>query len=123
MKIIKGIGLVVLASMFFVACKEEAAKTEEITVKKEKVIADNAKMEEASFTIDGMTCAMGCAKAIEGELSALEGVQEAKVDFDTKEATVSFDANVQDLASLTKTIEATAGGDSYKVTASKVVIN
>lgn len=121
MKFLKGISLVVLVSTLFIGCKNEAAKVEEPTVKEEKIMADNAKMEKANFTIDGMTCAMGCAKAIEGDLSDLNGVKEASVDFDTKIATVSFDANVQDLASLTKTIEATADGESYKVTDSKLL--
>jgi Cu+-exporting ATPase len=41
------------------------------------------------------------------------------VDFETKIATVKFDAEKQSLESLTKTIEGVAGGDSYKVTESK----
>ena len=81
--------------------------------------ADLASMQTASFTIDGMTCAVGCAKTIENKLANQEGVGQAVVDFESKIATVKFDAKKQSLESLTTTIEAVAGGDSYKVTESK----
>ena len=35
---------------------------------------------------------MGCAKTIENKLAAQDGVGQAVVDFDTKIATVKFDA-------------------------------
>jgi copper chaperone CopZ len=38
-----------------------------------------------------MTCAVGCAKTIQEDLTQLEGVQKATVDFETKIATVTFD--------------------------------
>jgi len=41
-------------------------------------------VETASFTISGMTCAIGCAKTIQDELSETDGVQKATVDFDKK---------------------------------------
>ena len=69
-----------------------------------------------------MTCALGCAKTIEKELSALEGVQKANVDFDNKKATIEFDASKQTPEALVKIVEATADGKTYKVsdvTASK----
>ena len=62
-----------------------------------------------------MTCAIGCAKTIEKELSDTDGVQKAAVDFDKKQATVSFDTSIQTPASLTKIVEATADGKTYKV--------
>ena len=47
----------------------------------EKVI--EGELSEASFSISGMMCKMGCAKAIETNLSKMEGVQQASVDFET----------------------------------------
>ncbi len=120
MKFIKGIALVLLSGLTLMACKNDA-KTEQTEVQTEKTIAADAKMETASLGIDGMTCEMGCAGAIESKLSALDGVKEAHVDFEGKTATVSFDANQQSLATLTETIEKTGGGDTYKVTESKIV--
>ena len=58
-------------------------------------------------------------KTIENKLANQEGVGQAVVDFESKIATVKFDAKKQSLESLTTTIEAVAGGDSYKVTESK----
>jgi len=62
-----------------------------------------------------MTCAVGCAKTIQEELTELDGVQEAKVDFDKKLATVTFDKTVQTPESLTKVVQETGDGKTYKV--------
>ena len=120
MKNLKNIGLALLMMLSLASCKQENKEVVAEETKKEAVSeADLAKMQTASFTIDGMTCAMGCAKTIENKLAEQEGVVQAVVDFDTKIATVKFDAEKQSLESLTKTIEGVAGGDSYKVTESK----
>ena len=117
---LKNIGLALLMTLSLASCKQENKEVAVEETKKETVSeADLAKMQTASFTIDGMTCAMGCAKTIENKLAEQEGVGQAVVDFDTKIATVKFDAEKQSLESLTKTIEGVAGGDSYKVTESK----
>ncbi len=120
MKNLKNIGLALLIMLSFASCKQENKEVAKEEIKKEAVTeADLAKMQTASFTIDGMTCAMGCAKTIENKLTEQAGVGQAVVDFETKIATVKFDAEKQSLESLTKTIEGVAGGDSYKVTESK----
>ena len=110
-----------LASLLFVSCKEKTSETVTITEKTEatapkvkKEIAA-ANLQTASFTVEGMTCAVGCAKTIQEELSDLDGVQKATVDFDKKLATVSFDKTIQTPESLTKVVEATADGKTYKV--------
>lgn len=120
MKITRTIVALVFVSLLTVSCKKEA-QTEEGTVekdnlapKKEVVIAAE-NVQTASFEIEGMTCAIGCAKTIEEELGSLEGVQKAAVDFDSKKATVVFDKTIQNQESLTKVVEATADGKTYKV--------
>ena len=62
-----------------------------------------------------MTCAMGCAATIEKKLAETEGVKEAKVDFESKTATVAFDKTVNNQESLTKLVEGVADGKTYKV--------
>jgi mercuric ion binding protein len=120
MKNLKNICFTLIVALAFVSCKQENSElTSEITKKEAISTADLAKMQTASFTIDGMTCAVGCAKTIENKLANQEGVGQAVVDFESKIATVKFDAKKQSLESLTTTIEAVAGGDSYKVTESK----
>lgn len=119
MNFTKSIAVVALASLLLVSCKENkketvSATTETSTPKvKKEIVATN--VQTASFTVEGMTCAVGCAKTIEEELSALDGVQKATVDFDKKLATVTFDKTVQTPVTLTKVVQATGDGKTYKV--------
>ena len=105
-----------ITSLLLTSCKQTAsAPTEKNTATSEKHAINPEKTQTASFTIEGMTCAVGCAKTIEKELSDMDGVQKATIDFDKKEATVSFDSSIQNAASLVKLVEATADGKTYKV--------
>lgn len=125
MNFIKSISALLLASLLFVGCKEKsteavsdsATETQAPKVKKE-IAAVN--LQTASFTIKGMTCAIGCAKTIQEELNGLDGVQTATVDFEKESATVSFDKTVLTPEKLTKVVEATADGKSYKVSNMKI---
>jgi mercuric ion binding protein len=116
----KSIVTLVLASVLFVGCKEKESETvskettETAAPKVKKEIAA-ANLQTASFSVEGMTCAVGCAKTIQEDLTGLDGVQKATVDFDTKLATVTFDKTVQTPAKLTKVVEAAADGKTYKV--------
>ena len=108
------------AILLFAGCKEKTtvtattSSTETSAPKAKKEIAA-ANLQKASFTIEGMTCAIGCAKTIQEELSGLEGVQTATVDFEKKLATVSFDKTKQTPESLTKIVQATGDGKTYIV--------
>lgn len=115
----KSLIAVLTTSLIFISCKEtgNAPKTDsnDGVTATEKVAINPKNLQTASFTIDGMTCAIGCAKTIEKKLSETQGVQKATVDFDKKEATVSFDSALQNPESLQKIVEATADGKTYKV--------
>lgn len=108
------------ASLLFVSCKEktntEELNSKEITetpkVKKEIAAAN---VQTASFSIKGMVCAVGCAKTIEEELNNAEGVQKAAVDYDKESASISYDKTVLNPESITKIVEATGDGKTYKV--------
>jgi Cu+-exporting ATPase len=118
MKFSKSIFTLALSTMLFVACNKNTASkpaedTTEETTKKE--VAAAVKPETVSFTIDGMTCPEGCAKTIEKKLSEMEGVQNAKVDFDKKQATVNFDLDKLTSNDLVKAVETTGDGQTYKV--------
>ncbi|MDQ6470479.1 heavy metal-associated domain-containing protein [Flavobacterium sp. LHD-80] len=120
MKFTKIIASLVIAGLVFVSCKKEEDKNLanikplETTTTEHKVIAAE-NVQTASFEIEGMTCAMGCAKTIEKELSNLDGVEKAVVDFDKKTATVTFDKTIQNQESLTKIVQGTGDGKTYKV--------
>lgn len=105
--------------LLFTGCKQNGSapnvdnsKTE-ASAKTKPINPD--KLETASFTVEGMTCAVGCAKTIEKELAETAGVQKATVDFDKKKATVEFDSSQQTPENLIKIVEATADGKTYKV--------
>ena len=120
MNLSKSISVLMFSVLLFVGCKEKAteavsepeSKTEAPKAKREIAVAD---LQSASFTIKGMTCAIGCAKTIEEELNGLDGVKIATVDFEKELATVSFDKTILTPEKLTKVVEATADGKSYKV--------
>jgi len=120
MKFTKIIAAFAIASLVLVSCKKEEDKNlanikpVNTAVKEHKAIAAE-NVQTVSFEIEGMTCAMGCAKTIEKELSNLDGVEKATVDFDKKTATVVFDKTVQNQENLTKTVQATGDGKTYKV--------
>ena len=122
---IKNIFLVAIITVAFTSCKDQSepeVKTVGIEVSKKDVaqnIDPNATYAKVEFNIEGMTCAMGCAKTIEKKVAKMEGVKSAKVDFDKKLAMVEFDE-----AKVTpKSIEATVTkvGEVYKVKDMKVV--
>lgn len=115
----KSLLVLALSGFMFVSCKNEPKPAEgeptetSTDTTATKVTAEN--LQTASFTIDGMSCAVGCAKTIEKKLAGLDGVQEAKVDFEKKTATVAYDSAKQTPETLVETVEAVAGGETYKV--------
>ena len=123
MKILKLLIAIVIFSATICSCKnntEPQIKTIEVeeTLAKNE-IADDAILTKAEFNIEGMTCAMGCAKNIEKKLSKMEGVKFAKVDFDKKSATVEYDEAIVTSSSLEKTV--TNAGNTYSVNNMKIL--
>lgn len=118
MNIVKQSIVVVSLSLLLVSCKNENnSSTEEIeAIEQDTTNTIVANPKTASFEIEGMTCEVGCANLIEGKLNKLDGITEAKVDFKTKTATVIYDADKVNQEKITKTVEAIAGGELYKVT-------
>ena len=125
MKILKNILVVVLISIIFTACKSEIkpeiktvdVKTNQETTKKE--LDPNAIYAKAEFTIDGMTCEIGCAKTIEKKIANMDGVKTVTVDFDRRLAMVEYDEAMVNHKSLEATVTKTA--DIYKVSDIKTV--
>ena len=79
--------------------------------------ADPLPMAEEAFgklTIEGMTCAIGCAATIEKNLQKTTGVASATVDFETKTAWVVYDANHLNMEAISAVVKAT--GEAYSVT-------
>ena len=86
-KLVK-IGFVSLAIIFSVSsCSETTAQSSDIT----QEVVKNSVM---AMGIEGMTCAMGCARAIETELKNVDGVSNAVVDFESATASIEFNPGV-----------------------------
>lgn len=120
MNIVKRISFIALTAALIVSCKD-TSKDGNIETPAEGTATDTtqvketaANLETTSFKIEGMTCAIGCAATIEKKLAGLDGVEDAKVDFEAKTATVSFDAAKQTPETIVKTVEGIADG-AYKV--------
>jgi mercuric ion binding protein len=120
MKFAKKLALIAVATILFASCKD-TSKDGNIETPEKDIVTDSTQnketaenLETASFKIDGMTCPMGCAATIEQKLSKMDGVEKAKVDFDSKTATISFDPAKQTTESFVQTVEKIADG-AYKV--------
>ena len=112
---IKILGLSAL--VLTVSCKEDVKKqTSESKAVKQitlaPILAEN--LQAVNLKIDGMTCALGCAKMIEGKLAKANGVDSVKVDFETKLAYISFDKTQLSKEELISKIDALLDGKTYK---------
>ncbi len=124
MKTLKNIVALLVVVMVFIACKnneQPEVKTLETAASDVKELDPNATYAKAEFTINGMTCAMGCAKTIEKKIAKMEGVKSAKVDFDRELAMVEYDEARVTPTLLEETVTNVA--DTYKVEDMKTVIN
>ena len=106
-----------LVSFLAIGCKDKTttASNNEQKATSSKEIAVAVKPETANFKIEGMVCEIGCAKTIQEKLAKIKGVQEAKVNFETKEASVNFDLDKLTSADIVKAVEETGDGKTYKV--------
>ncbi|MCT4630743.1 heavy-metal-associated domain-containing protein [Winogradskyella sp.] len=125
MNTFKNISVIALVLLVFVSCKNNAepeVKTVEVEVASKEVpqtLDPNAVYAKVEFGIEGMTCAMGCAKTIEKKMAKIEGVKSAKVDFDKRLAMVEYDEAKVTPKSLEEAVAKV--GDVYKVKDMKVV--
>jgi len=119
MKTLKTLSIIAIMALVFTSCKNETqpeVKTVDVETTKKDVattLDPNATYAKVEFGIDGMTCAMGCAKTIEKKMAKMEGVKSAKVDFDKNLAMVEYDESKVTPKSLEETVTKVA--DIYKV--------
>ena len=122
MKTFKNILVVALIALTAIACKDNTqpeVKTIETEANATQNLDPNATYAKAEFGIDGMTCAMGCAKTIEKKIAKMDGVKSATVDFDKRIAMVEYDEAKVTPNSLEEAV--TKAGDVYKVKDMKTV--
>jgi Cu+-exporting ATPase len=119
MKTLKFITTLFVVTLVLISCKNETSpkiKTVDINQEQvqEKVLNPDANYIAAKFEIDGMMCAMGCAKVIEKNIAQMDGVKLVEVDFESKTAKVEYDDEMVNRDLLIANIKKT--GDSYEVT-------
>lgn len=123
MKTLKNILVVLLITTVFMGCKNEAQpEVKDVAVEttdQEKVLDPDATYAKAEFTIEGMSCAIGCAKKIEGNLAKMDGVKSATVDFDKKLAMVEYDEAMVSTMNLEETVK--KSGEVYSAKDFKTV--
>ena len=102
-------GFVSLAILFSVAsCSESTAQSSDSA----QEVVKNSVM---AMGIEGMTCAMGCARAIETELKNVDGVSNAVVDFESATASIEFNPGLVSESGLLEFVNDYKNG-SYKAT-------
>ena len=69
---------------------------------------------QIKMNIEGMICAVGCAALIEKNLNKTNWIKLAKVDFESKEAILTYDANRLTTSDITQVVLNT--GSDYLVT-------
>ncbi|PWH83653.1 heavy metal transporter [Algibacter marinivivus] len=124
MKTIKHILLITLITTFAFSCKNEKnpeVKTVEVETEVAKEIDPNATFAKAEFTIDGMTCQIGCAATIQKKISKMDGVKSATVDFDKKLAMVEYNEAKVTPTTLEEAVAKVS--ETYKVSDMKTVEN
>ena len=111
--------LLAISALLIISCSvnDEKGKTKDI----KSDVLQIAKMETVSLAISGMTCQIGCAKAIQSKLSKKEGVAAAVVVFTDSITTITFDSNKTSAENLSSFITGIAGGNLY--TASEIRLN
>ena len=112
--------------MSIIACKSDkdpeiiiVETTSKINTNDAKKLDPNATYAKAEFGIEGMTCAMGCAKTIEKKMAKMDGVKSAKVDFEKEIAMVEYDEAMVTPKTLEEAVA--KAGETYKVKDMKTV--
>ncbi|WP_298556556.1 heavy-metal-associated domain-containing protein [uncultured Algibacter sp.] len=122
MKTIKHILTLTLIATFVFSCKNEKnpeVKTVEIEAETVKELDPNATYAKAEFTIDGMTCQIGCAATIQKKIAKMDGVKSATVNFDKKLAMVEYNEAKVTLTTLEEAVVKVS--ETYKVSDMKTV--
>ena len=120
MKIVKNLIVAMLVLFSVVACKNSVdPEVKSISMDGQEEVAKvdyvEANLAKVKFNIDGMTCAMGCAKTIEKKMAKMDGVKSAKVDFENELAMVEYDEAKVSPESLEDVVTKVGGGDVYIV--------
>jgi Cu+-exporting ATPase len=111
---------IILSIVFLLGCQNKLVpKVIEVPISQEspKKIEALGEKAYAKLSIEGMTCAIGCAVTIEKKLQRTSGIVSAKVDFESNTGWVTYDATMLNLDGISSVVKST--GTSYSV--SKII--
>ena len=99
------VSLVIVFSLtgLFSCSSNASSELEVVEVDNKEVLAENK--ESVDMKVEGMVCAMGCAKYIEDKVAELDGVTLSAVDFEEGIAHVEFDKTRTNSLDLEKFID------------------
>lgn len=101
----------------FIACETKTAEkeTSSKTIKETPATHNST----SKFSIEGMTCEIGCVRTVKSHLSKMNGVLAINMDFDTSRtinfSTIEYDKNMVSEEEMQAEIESIANG-IYHVT-------
>ena len=107
---------IILSIVFFWGCQNKlTSKVIEVQISQESPKKIKALGEEAyaKLSIEGMTCAIGCAVTIEKKLQKTPGIVSAKVDFETNTGWVTYNTTMLNLDKISLVVKST--GTAYSV--------
>jgi Cu+-exporting ATPase len=107
---------IILSIVFLGGCQNKLTpKVIEVPISQEspKKIEALGEKAYAKLSIEGMTCAIGCAVTIEKKLQRTSGIVSAKVDFESNTGWVTYDATMLNLDGISSVVKST--GASYSV--------
>ena len=109
--------LVVIAilAMTFTGCRNNQFSTKSLVNYSDLDVEEAYKSpKQIKMNIEGMVCAVGCAAMIEKNLNKTNWIKFAKVDFESKKAVLTYDANRLTTNDITQVVLNT--GSDYLVT-------
>ena len=100
----------------YAQCTKDKSQTQASKSTSTEVVAvsQDAGYSQTVLNIDGMMCSKMCTEKISSAVKEIEGVAGVNIDFETKVATVSYDAEKTNAEAITQTITDTG----YKVVSS-----
>ena len=107
--------LIAILAMTFTGCRNNQFSTKSLVNYSDPDVEEAYKSpKQIKMNIEGMVCAVGCAAMIEKNLNKTNWIKFAKVDFESKKAVLTYDANRLTTNDITQVVLNT-GGD-YLVT-------
>lgn len=115
MKIIRLSAIALTISIFALFACQNVVEEKVTTLAEEKLATVEMK-------VDGMVCAMGCAKFIQDKVAEQEGVKESKVDFENETAYFTINENAITAEELEKFIDEIHDGQ-YDATITEAILD